>query len=62
FDAVYREIEAQYRKAGEYEQNIWVTYIEEGIARLEDNDLIIPIGDKISLLAHEYHEKSSHKR
>ncbi len=60
FDAVYQEIEAQYRKEGEYEQNIWVTYIEEGIARLEDNDLIIPIGDKISLLAHEYHEKSSH--
>jgi len=57
FDAVYREIEAQYRKAGEVEQKIWITYIEEGIARLEDNDLTIPIGDKISLLASEYHEK-----
>lgn len=44
FDAVYREIEAQYRKAGEVEQKIWITYIEEGIARLEDNDLTIPIG------------------
>ena len=57
FDAVYREIEAQYRKAGEVEQKIWITYIEEGIARLEDNDLTIPIGGKISLLASEYHEK-----
>ena len=57
FDAVYREIEAQYRKAGEVKQKIWITYIEEGMARLEDNDLTIPIGDKISLLASEYHEK-----
>jgi hypothetical protein len=57
FDAIYREIEAQYRKAGEVEQKIWITYIEEGIARLEDNDLTIPIGDKISRLASEYHEK-----
>lgn len=31
--------------------------IEEGIARLQDNDLTIPIGDKISLLASEPHEK-----
>lgn len=58
FDIVYREVEAQYRKAGEAKQKIWVTYIEEGIARLEDNDLTIPIGDKISQLTHEYHEKS----
>ncbi len=57
FDAVYREIEAQYRKTGEAEQKIWITYIEEGIARLQDNELTIPIGDKISLLANEYHEK-----
>jgi hypothetical protein len=54
FDAVYREIEAQYRKAGEAKENIWINYIEEGIARLQDNDLTIPIGDKISLLASEY--------
>jgi len=58
FDIVYQEVEAQYRKEGEAKQKIWVTYIEEGIARLEDNDLTIPIGDKISQLAHEYHEKS----
>ena len=57
FDAVYREIEAQYRKAGEAKEKIWINYIEEGIARLQDNDLTIPIGDKISLLAFEYHEK-----
>ncbi|VVB67025.1 Uncharacterised protein [uncultured archaeon] len=59
FDVVCQEIEAQFRKAGEREQKIWITYIEEGIARLEDNDLTVPISDKISLLAHEYHEKAA---
>jgi len=62
FDTVYREVEEQYRKAGEAEQKVWVTYIEEGIARLEDSDLTIPICDKISLLAHEYHEKAAYKQ
>ena len=57
YNAVYREIEAQYRKAGEAKQKIWINYIEEGIARLQDNDLTIPIGDKISLLASEYQGK-----
>ena len=57
FDAIYREIETQYHKAGEAREKIWITYIEEGIARLQDNDLTIPIGEKISLLASEYHEK-----
>ena len=57
YDSVYREIEAQYRKAGEAKEKIWINYIEEGIARMQDNDLTIPIGDKISLLASEYHEK-----
>ncbi len=61
FDVVYQEIEAQYRKASEWEQKIWITYIEEGIARLEDADLTIPIGDEISLLAHEYHEKAAYE-
>ena len=58
FDIIYREIEEQYRKSGDADQKIWVTYIEEGIARLEDSGLTIPIGDKISLLAYEYHERS----
>jgi hypothetical protein len=58
FDIIYREIEEQYRKSGEAEQKIWVTYVEEGIARLEDSGLTIPIGEKISLLAYEYHERS----
>lgn len=57
FEVVYREIEAQYRKAGEAKEKIWINYIEEGIARLQDNDLTIPIGYRISLLASEYHEK-----
>jgi hypothetical protein len=57
YDSVYCEIEAQYRKVGEAKEKIWINYIEEGIARLLDNDLTIPIGDKISLLASEYHEK-----
>jgi len=58
FDAVYGEIETQFRKVGEVEQKIWIAYVEEGIARLEDNGITVPIGDKISLLAYEYHEKS----
>jgi hypothetical protein len=57
YDSVYQEIEAQYRKAGEAKEKIWINYIEEGIARLQDNDLTIPISDKISLLVSEYHEK-----
>jgi hypothetical protein len=57
FDAVFREIEAQYRKAGELEQKIWITYIEEGIGRLEDEfSAIVPIADRISALASEYRE------
>ena len=62
FDVVYREIEAQYRKAGDTGQMIWITYIKEGIARLGDNDLTIPISDKISLLAYEYHEKAASEK
>jgi hypothetical protein len=58
FDAIYEEIESQYRKDPERNKlRIWIAYVEEGIARLEDNGLTIPIGDKISLLAYEYHEK-----
>lgn len=56
FNVVYREIEAQYRKSGEAKEKIWISYIEEGIARLQDNDLTIPIGDRISLLASECHK------
>jgi hypothetical protein len=62
YNAVYREIEAQYRKAGEAKEKIWINYIEEGIARLQDNDLTIPIGDKISILASEYQEKGEMRR
>ena len=58
FDAVYREIEAQYHVAGEVEQKIWITYIEEGTGRLEeDYQLEIPIRDSISKLADEYRER-----
>lgn len=62
YDVIYREIEAQYHKAGVMEQKIWITYIEEGISRLQDNDLAIPISESISLLAHEYHERAVHRR
>jgi hypothetical protein len=58
FAAIYEEIKLQYNKeSGQSKQKIWITYIEEGIARLEDQGLTIPIGDKISLLAFEYNEK-----
>jgi hypothetical protein len=58
YDAIYQEIEAQYRKAGEVEQKIWITYIEEGIGRLEEEfGANIPIGDRISALANEYRDR-----
>ena len=58
FDAVYEEIERQYHKAGELEQKIWITYIEEGIGRQEEEfSMKVPIGDKISQLANEYRER-----
>lgn len=58
FEAIYQEIEAQYHKAGEEKEKVWINYIEEGIARLQDNDLTIPIGDRISLLTAECNEKN----
>lgn len=58
YDSIYREIEAQYRKGGDLEEKIWITYIEEGIGRLEDEyRLVFPIADSISMLADEYREK-----
>ncbi len=59
FDAVYNEIEAQYLKAStDEDQKIWITYIEEGIGRLEeDYGATIPIADKISELANGYRER-----
>jgi hypothetical protein len=40
------------------EQKIWITYIEEGIGRLEEEfGMDVPIGDKISALADEYRER-----
>lgn len=58
FDAVYEEIETQYRKPGELEQKIWITYIDEGIGRLEEEyELKIPIADRVSELADEYRER-----
>lgn len=58
FDAVYKEIETQYRKAGELEQKVWITYIEEGIGRLEEEyELEIPIADRVSELADGYRER-----
>ncbi|OPY51137.1 MAG: hypothetical protein A4E49_02422 [Methanosaeta sp. PtaU1.Bin112] len=49
YNAIYRKREAQYRKGGETKEKVWINYIEEGIARLLDSNLTIPIGDKISL-------------
>lgn len=57
FDVVYEEIERQYRKSGDLEQKIWITYIEEGIGRLEEEfSMKVPIADRISVLADEYRE------
>ena len=58
FDVIYGEIESQFHKAGEDEQKIWITYIEEGIGRQEEEfNMMIPIGDEVSALADEYRER-----
>lgn len=58
FDAIYEEIESQYLKSStDEDQKIWITYIEEGIGRLEeDYGITIPIGGRISELADRYRE------
>ncbi len=49
---------AQYRKAGELEQKIWITYVEEGIGRLEEEyELETSIADRVSELADGYRER-----
>jgi hypothetical protein len=58
YKAIYSEIEAQYAKAGTIEEKIWVTYIEEGMGRLdEDFQVQIPIADRVSELADKYRER-----
>jgi hypothetical protein len=58
YEAIYSEIEAQYAKAGTVEEKIWVTYLEEGIGKLEeDYRLQVPIADRVSELADEYRER-----
>jgi hypothetical protein len=58
FEAIYSEILAQYAKAGTVEEKIWITYLEEGIGKLEeDYRLQVTIADRISELANEYRER-----
>jgi hypothetical protein len=58
YEAIYSEIEAQYAKAGTVEEKIWITYLEEGIGKLEEDYLMqVPIADRVSELADEYREK-----
>jgi len=57
FEAIYSEIPAQYTKAGTIEEKIWITYLEEGIGKLEeDYRLQVTIADRVSELANEYRE------
>jgi len=40
------------------EQKIWITYIDEGIGRLEENYRVqVPIAERVSELADEYRER-----
>lgn len=58
YEAIYAEIEAQYARAGTVEEKIWITYLEEGIGKLEeDYRLQLPIADRISELADGYRER-----
>jgi len=58
FDAIFEEVQSQYSKPGERNQKKWISHLEEGIARLADNDMIVPekISDEISNLAFDYNE------
>jgi hypothetical protein len=58
FEAIYSEIEAQYARAGTVEEKIWITYMEEGIGKLEeDYRMQVPIADRVSELANGYRER-----
>jgi hypothetical protein len=61
FETMYDEIELQYHDTTGKDQNVWVSHLEEGIARLADSfDMVVPeeIQEKISYLAYDYNEKS----
>jgi hypothetical protein len=58
FEAVISEIEVQYSKAGTIEEKIWITYLEEGIGKLEEDYRVqVPIADRVSELADGYRER-----
>jgi hypothetical protein len=58
YEVVYSEIQAQYGKPGTIEEKIWITCLEEGIGRLEEEfGLAIPIADRISALADRCRER-----
>jgi len=58
YETMYAEIEAQYARAGTVEEKIWITYLEEGIGKLEeDYRLQLPIADRVSKLADGYRER-----
>jgi hypothetical protein len=55
FEVIYSEILAQYTKAGTVEEKIWITYLEEGIGKLEeDYRLQVTIADRQGLGAGEW--------
>jgi hypothetical protein len=55
FEVIYSEILAQYIKAGTIEEKIWITYLEEGIGKLEeDYRLQVTIADRVSELSNGY--------
>jgi predicted nucleotidyltransferase len=58
YEVVYSEVQDQYGKAGTIEEKIWITYIEEGVGRLEEEfGLVVPIADRISALANRYRNR-----
>jgi hypothetical protein len=58
FEVIYSEILAQYTKAGTVEEKIWITYLEVGIGKLEeDYRPQVTIADRVSELANEYRER-----
>jgi hypothetical protein len=58
YEAIYSEIRAQYGRVGTVEEKIWITYLEEGIGKLEEDYRVqVSIADRVSELADEYRER-----
>ena len=58
FEAIYSRFWLSIIRPGTVEEKIWITYLEKGIRKLEDDyRLQVPIADSVSELANEHRER-----